>query len=149
GLSIAKVPYRDIVQAATDLGENRIQFMMSALAILRPQVEANRITLVAINGRKRTALFPDVPTAVEAGYPALLLAGLVGMFGPRGMDLKLRERIGADVVAAAADPEISAKLTGSAQIINPGGPAELAAAVREQTEQVAAIAKSLGLQPKQ
>ena len=50
GLSLAKVPYRDIVQAATDLGENRIQFMMAALAILRPQVEAKRIKLVAING---------------------------------------------------------------------------------------------------
>jgi tripartite-type tricarboxylate transporter receptor subunit TctC len=149
GLSIAKVPYRDIVQAATDLGENRIQFMMSALAILRPQVEAGRIKLIAINGRERTALFPDVPTAVEAGVPALLLEGLVGLFGPRGMDLKLRERIGADVVAAIADPEISAKLIASAQVINPGGPAELAAAVREQTEQIAAIAKALGVQPKQ
>ncbi len=30
GLKIAKVPYRDIVQAATDLGENRIQFMMAS-----------------------------------------------------------------------------------------------------------------------
>jgi tripartite-type tricarboxylate transporter receptor subunit TctC len=147
-LKIAKVPYRDIVQAATDLGENRIQFMMAALAILRPHVQAHRIKLVAINGRKRTALFPDVPTAIEAGYPALLLEGLVGLFGPRGMDLSLRERIGADVVAAVADPEISAKLIASAQVVNPGGPAELAAAVRQQTEQVAAIAKSLGLQPK-
>ena len=148
-LKIAKVPYRDIVQAATDLGENRIQFMMSALAILRPQVQANRIKLVAINGRERTKLFPDVPTAIEAGVPSLLLEGLVGLFGPRGMDLKLRERIGADVVAAIADPEISAKLIASAQVVNPGGPADLAAAVKEQTEQIAATAKALGIQRKQ
>jgi tripartite-type tricarboxylate transporter receptor subunit TctC len=148
-LKIAKVPYRDIVQAATDLGENRIQFMMAALAILRPQVQAGRIKLIAINGRDRTTLFPDVPTAVEAGVPSLLLEGLVGLFGPKGMDLKLRERIGADVLAVIADPEISAKLIGSAQVVNPGGPAELATAVREQTEQIAAIAKMLGVQPKQ
>ncbi len=148
-LKIAKVPYRDIVQAATDLGENRIQFMMSALAILRPQVQANRIKLVAINGRERTKLFPDVPTAVEAGVPSLLLEGLVGLFGPRGMDLKVRERIGADVVAVIADPEIAAKLIASAQVVNPGGPAELAAAVKEQTEQIAATAKALGIERKQ
>ena len=36
----------------------------------------------------------------------------------------------------------------SAQVVNPGGFAELAAAVRERTEQVAAIANSLGLQLK-
>jgi len=149
GLSIAKVPYRDIVQAATDVGENRVQFMMSALAILRPHVDGGRIKLLAINGRERTSLFPDVPTAVEAGVPSLLLEGLVGLFGPRGMDVKLRERLGADVVAAIADPEIAAKLIASAQVINPGGPAELAAAVREQTEQIAGIANALGIQRKQ
>jgi tripartite-type tricarboxylate transporter receptor subunit TctC len=149
GLSIAKVPYRDIVQAATDLGEDRIQLMMSALAILRPQVQADRIKLIAINGRERTTQAPDVPTAVEAGYPALMLEGLVGLFGPRGTDLKLRERIAADVISALSDPAIAAKVAASAQVLNPGGPAELAAAVREQTEQVAGIAKMLGTQPKQ
>ena len=148
GLSIAKVPYRDIVQAATDLGENRIQFMMAALAILRPQVQANRIKLVAINGPDRTTLFPDVPTAVEAGVPALRMEGLVGLFGPRGMELGLRERIAADVLAVIADPEIAERLIGTAQALNPGGPAELAASVDEQTEQVAGIAKMLGMVPK-
>jgi tripartite-type tricarboxylate transporter receptor subunit TctC len=148
GLSIAKVPYRDIVQAATDLGENRIQFMMAALAILRPQVQANRIRLVAINGPVRTELFPDVPTAAEAGVPALSMEGLVGLFGPRGMDLELRKRIAADVIAVIRDPEISARLIGTAQALNPGGPAELAASVDAQTEQIAAIAKSLGMVPK-
>jgi tripartite-type tricarboxylate transporter receptor subunit TctC len=148
GLNIAKVPYRDIVQAATDLGENRIQFMMAALAILRPQVQANRIKLVAINGSERTELFPDVPTAVEAGFPTLRMEGLVGLFGPRGMDLKLRERIAADVIAVIADPEIAARLVGSAQALSPGGPSELAASVDEQTQQVAAIAKSLDMVPK-
>jgi tripartite-type tricarboxylate transporter receptor subunit TctC len=149
GLKIAKVPYRNIVDAANDLGENRIQFMMGALAILRPHVQANRIRLVAINGRERTKLFPDVPTAVEAGVPSLFLEGLVGLYGPRGMDAKLRERIGTEVVAVVADREISAKLIASAQVVNPGGPAELAAAVKEQSEQIAATAKALGIKRKQ
>jgi tripartite-type tricarboxylate transporter receptor subunit TctC len=61
------------------------------------------------------------------------------------MDLKLRERIAADVIAVIADPEIAARLIGTAQALNPGGPAELAASVDEQTEQVATIAKSLGM----
>ena len=34
GLNIPKVPYRDIVQAATDVGEGRIQIMMASYAIL-------------------------------------------------------------------------------------------------------------------
>jgi tripartite-type tricarboxylate transporter receptor subunit TctC len=65
------------------------------------------------------------------------------------MDAKLRERIGAEVVAVIADREISAKLIASAQVVNPGGPAELAAAVKEQSEQIAATAKALGIKRKQ
>jgi tripartite-type tricarboxylate transporter receptor subunit TctC len=145
GLSLAKVPYRDVVQAATDLGENRIQIMVSALAILRPQVDAKRIKLVAITGRERTELAPDVPTAVEAGFPSMAAEGLVGLFGPRGMDLGLRERIAADVITAIADPELAARLVATAQVLKPGGPAALSQSVAEQTEQIAAIAKTLGI----
>jgi tripartite-type tricarboxylate transporter receptor subunit TctC len=148
GLSLAKVPYRDIVQAATDLGENRIQIMVSALAILRPQVDAKRIKLIAITGRERTELAPDVPTAVEAGFPSMAAEGLVGLFGPRAMELGLRERIAADVIAAIIDPELAARLVATAQVLKPGGPAELSHSVAEQTEQIAAIAKALGIQRK-
>jgi len=47
GLRVAKVPYRDIVQAANDLGENRLQIYSSSYAILRPQREAGRIVVLA------------------------------------------------------------------------------------------------------
>ena len=43
GLEVQKIPYRDTVQAATDLGENRVQIYMSSYAILRPQTEAGRM----------------------------------------------------------------------------------------------------------
>jgi len=37
GLHLQKVPYRDIVQAATDVGEGRIQIFMGSYAVLRLQ----------------------------------------------------------------------------------------------------------------
>src|SRR5262249_58198739 len=45
-LDFAKVPYRDIVQAGTDLGEGRIQVMMTGLAVLQAQVQAGRVKLL-------------------------------------------------------------------------------------------------------
>ncbi len=88
-------------------------------------------------------------TAIEAGFPSLEVEGLVGLFGPRSMPNELREKIGADVKAVAADPEIAAKLAGTAQVVNPGGPAEFAAAVEEQRAKIANIAQALGIKPKQ
>jgi len=103
GLEVQKIPYRDTVQAATDLGENRVQIYMSSYAILRPQTEAGRIKLLAVNGRERIPMLPSVPTVFEAGYPALEYEGLVGLFGLTTMSKDLIAKIGADVVAATKD----------------------------------------------
>ena len=148
GLSVAKVPYRDIVQAATDVGEGRIQIMMASYAILQPQAQAGRIKILVVNGRQRAPILPEIPTAVEAGFPALKLDGLVGLFGPRGIASDVRDKIAADVVAAAADPAIAARLAGTAQVLNPGGAAEFAADIERQRAQNAAIARTIGLTPK-
>src|SRR5205807_740077 len=63
GLSVQKVPYRDIVQAATDVGEGRLQFYMASYAILQPQAQAGRIKTLVVTGRRRAPILPDVPTA--------------------------------------------------------------------------------------
>jgi tripartite-type tricarboxylate transporter receptor subunit TctC len=148
-LNVQKVPYRDIVQAATDVGEGRLQIYMASYAILQPQASAGRIKTLVVNGRSRAPILPDVPTAIEAGFPSLEVEGLVGLFGPKSVSRELRERIGADVKAIAAEPAVAEKLAGTAQVPNPGGPAEFAAAVEEQRAKIAKIAQALGIRPKQ
>lgn len=150
GLNMTKVPYRNPVEAANDLAEGRVQAYLSALAIVRPQIEAGKIKPLAVTNKVRAPTAPDVPTVKEAGYPDLSLDGLVGFFGPPEMSNALRERIAADIGAVvAADPTIGQRLTATGQIPNVGGPTEFAAAIEEQRAQIAAIAKELGIKPTQ
>ena len=147
GLSVAKVPYRDPVQAVTDLAENRIQVYTSALAIVQSQLQAGSIRALALTNRQRAQAASGIPTVTEAGYPALEFDGLVGLFGPPGMAPELRERIAADIRQTAADPTIGQRLSATGQILNPGTPAEFAAAIAEQTGKIAAIAKAIDYKP--
>jgi tripartite-type tricarboxylate transporter receptor subunit TctC len=62
---------------------------------------------------------------------------------------ELRERIAADFRAVAADPGVEPHLIQTGQILNPGGPAEFAAAIEDQTGKLAAIAKALDIKPEQ
>lgn len=150
GLNMTKVPYRNPVEAANDLAEGRVQAYLSALAIIRPQIEAGKIKPLAVTNKVRAPTAPDVPTVKEAGYPDLTLDGLVGFFGPPEMSNALRERIAADIGAVvAADPTIGQRLTATGQIPNAGGPTEFAAAIEEQRAQIAGIAKELGIKPTQ
>jgi tripartite-type tricarboxylate transporter receptor subunit TctC len=149
GAQMARIPYRDILQAPNDLAEGRIQVLMTSLAVVLPLMQTGRIRVLAVNSRSRAAAAPQVPTAIESGFPAMTLEGLTGLFGPRGMADELRERIAADVMAAAADPVIPERLASIGQIMQLHGPADFAARIDEQRATLAAIAKSLGRKPAQ
>ena len=145
-LNMTKVPYRNAVDAAKDLGENRVQVYIPALTIVRPQVDSGKAKLLAVTNTSRAPTEPNLPTVQEAGEPALALDGLVGLFGPSGMPLSLRERIAADF-RAVADTTVHDRLTQTGQIMNIGGPAEFAQWIEEQRAKIASIAKELGIQP--
>jgi tripartite-type tricarboxylate transporter receptor subunit TctC len=147
GLTFTKVPYRDIVQAVNDLAEGRLQVYSSSYAIQRPQREAGRIKVLAQMGRKRAPSLPDIPTAAEAGFPAMEMEGLVGLFGSPAVSAELREKIGADVVAAADDKDIDAKLNATAQTPTRGGAKEFTEIMARQRAHIAEIAKALDLKP--
>jgi tripartite-type tricarboxylate transporter receptor subunit TctC len=146
-ITTTKVPYKDIVQAVNDLAEDRLQIYSSSYAILRPLREAGRITVLAQMGRERAPSLPEIPTGIEAGYPALEMDGNVGLFASKALSAELRERIGADVVAASDDKEIDDKLNATAQTPSRGGAQEFAASIARQRAQIAEIAKALGIQP--
>src|SRR5947207_4224106 len=124
GADVTKVPYRDGVQALNDLSEGRIQLYVAAFAIMRPQVQTGKVKIIAVTNSERAPTLSDVPTAKEAGHPALAIDGLVGLFGSREMPAELRNRIAADVKEAASDPDVATKTNATAQIVRPGGPDE-------------------------
>jgi tripartite-type tricarboxylate transporter receptor subunit TctC len=148
-LPVTRVPYRDIQQAPNDLSENRIQLLMSSYATMRPLVQAGKVRILAVTSRKRVEI-ADAPTVAEAGFPYLGMDSLIGMYGPRGMSSAMRESIAADVRAViAADPTIATRLSTTGQVVDIRGPAEFAAGIKEIRDQLASIAKQLGIKAAQ
>ena len=147
GVTMTKIPYSDVTKALADLAENRVQVMVAGIALVKSQVETGKVKILAITNLKRAAAVPDLPTGTEAGYPALALDGLIGLFGPKNLPPGTAERIAADVQAVAADPAIGPRLAATGQQLDPGGTAEFAAAVDAQRKSIAATAKALGIQP--
>jgi tripartite-type tricarboxylate transporter receptor subunit TctC len=142
-LDMAKVPYKDTVQAINDLAEGRIHAFVGAYAIMRPRVQAGKVKVIALTNREHAASLPDISTAAEAGYKSLEFDGLVGLFGPRHMSLPARKRIAKDIRELVADPAIMAKLGATGQVVNPGTPNEFAVALADQRAKVAEIGKTL------
>ena len=149
-LPIAKVPYRDIMQAPNDLAEGRIHLLMASYAAMRPLIQAGKLKVLAVTSRARVEIAPNIPTTAEAGFPFLGIEGLIGLFGPRGMPRSLRETIAKDVRAVIdADPTIATRLAATGQIIDLRGPDEYTAGIKTMRDQLAEIAKILDIKPAQ
>ena len=149
-LQIAKVPYRDIMQAPNDLAEDRIQILSSSLAVAQPMMRAGRIKVLLVTSRQRALGQPEIPTAAEAGYPELTMETSGGLHGPPQMPPSLRESIARDFrEIAEADPIIAKRLADTGQIMTLRGPAEFARSIEEQNQQLGALAKTLGLKSAQ
>jgi len=145
GLDMVRVSYKDAVSAQNDLVEGRIQLYSAAYAIVRGHAQGGRIRLLAVQNRTRAPGL-DLPTAAEAGLPELTLDGLVGLIAARssGIGDAVRERIAADVRTHLSDPAVAERMTATGQIVNPGSPAEFAAAIEEQSRNLAAWSNVIG-----
>jgi tripartite-type tricarboxylate transporter receptor subunit TctC len=143
-INVAKIPYKDGVQALNDLAEGRIQIYGAAYAIMRPQVANGKVKVLALMNAQRAPALAGIPTAKEAGFPALTLDGLVGLFGSKKMSPELRDRIAADMIEAASDPEVVKKLTPMGQVVRPGPAKEFAAEIDAQRKVIANSAKLAG-----
>jgi tripartite-type tricarboxylate transporter receptor subunit TctC len=149
GIDAAHVRYKQPAEAVNDLMQERIQLYSSAYAIVRPQVQAGRVKLLAVQARNRVPGL-DLPTAAELGFPGLNFEGLVGIIASRSSNLSsaARDRIAADIKKVSADPLVAERLAATAQLNVPGNAAEFAASIDDQTAQLAASARLLGMKPK-
>ena len=146
-LDMAKVPYKDAVQAINDLAEGRIHAFVGAYAIMRPRVQAGKVKVIALTNRQHAKALDDIPTASEAGYKLLEFDGLVGLLGPRDFPKTVGDRIAADIREIVTDPQIESRLTATGQVVNPGNAAEFATALQDQVATVKKIGETLGVKP--
>lgn len=149
GLDIVKVPYRDIMQAPSDLAEGRIQVLATSFAVVQPLMQAGKIKVLALTSTQRAPSAPEIPTAAEAGYPGLTFESVGGVFGPHGMPEQERESMAADFRAVSADPVIPKRLGQIGTIMDIRGPAQFGAAVQEQRDKLVDLANVLGLKAAQ
>ncbi|WP_296386162.1 tripartite tricarboxylate transporter substrate binding protein [Reyranella sp.] len=103
-------PCRNPLGAAADLAEGRVDLAFLTLPPTIGATQPGRIRLVAVTSTERAPSALDVPTVVEAGFPALAMQSGYSLFGPRDMPVPLRARIADDVAAAVRDPVVAQRL---------------------------------------
>ncbi|MBK1661877.1 tripartite tricarboxylate transporter substrate binding protein [Paracraurococcus ruber] len=107
--TVTHVPYRGGAPAVTDLVAGNLDLLVANLPECLGQVQAGRLRALAVTGRERHRLLPEVPTAAEAGLPALAITSWTAIQAPSGVPAPLAGRIAAAIRQALADPALREK----------------------------------------
>ena len=144
-LSMNFVAYRDASQPQADLGEGRIQALVTSWAASSSPVQTGKARFLAVVNPSRAAALPDVKTARELGYPELEIEGLAGIFASRVMSQAVLNKIAADVTAICSEADIRRKLEAGGHIVLSGTTEELKAGIEKQRSAMNELAKVIDI----
>ena len=109
GIDIVHVPYKGIPQAVPAAIAGEVQLTFSGAASTLATLKAGRLKALAIGGRSRLALLPEVPTFAESGFPDVPSSAWFGLFAPAATPPEVIARLHAEVTRILKDPEFLQK----------------------------------------
>ena len=139
GVDFMHVPYRGGGPALNDMLGGRIQLMMSSFGMYKGQVDAGRLRIIAILSRTRHPALPDVPTAIEQGWPDLVVMSWQGVVAPANTPAPILDKLESAYRQASADPGTSKLLESLGYFPIFRGRREMATLIREETARWAAL----------
>ena len=107
---IVHVPYKGSSPAMTALLAGDVQLGFINPVAAGPHVASGRLRALAVAGAKRTALFPDVPTMKEAGFPGVEVALWYGLLAPKQTPREIVQSLAAAVAKATRDEDVKKRL---------------------------------------
>jgi tripartite-type tricarboxylate transporter receptor subunit TctC len=145
GTKLLHVPYRGAPQALGDLLGGQISMIFSDVRTAMPQVLGGKVKALAVTGKKRMPIIPNVPTMIEQGYPEYDLFNWVGAYLPAKTAPDVVGRLNTLLHAAVkADLAGHESTGGEVRLTTPEEFAKIQAA---DTAMWARVVKAAGMEP--
>jgi len=105
-IKLLHVPFRGAGPALAGLLSATVEALASAPSVVKPQVDAGKLRVLANWGAKRIDIFPKVPTFKELGYADVEFYIWAGIFTPKGVPEPVTARLREAVREAIKSPDV-------------------------------------------
>lgn len=149
GTYAVHIPFNGGPPAALSTASGDTQILATVPTLIRPQVQAGRMKALAVTGKTRYALTPELPTLAESGVKELANFEAIawnGVLVAAGTPRATIDRINAAVNAAMKDPATIARLKTAGLDTVGGTPEEFAKLIADDNVKWGPIIKRSGAQ---
>ncbi|MBT2322099.1 tripartite tricarboxylate transporter substrate binding protein [Variovorax paradoxus] len=140
------VAYKGGGPALTDVMAGQVPVFFASLGSGLPYIQSGKLRPVAIGGKARSPVLPQVPTIAESGLPGYEMYEWNAVFVPAGTPAAVVERLSKEIAATLQDTEIRSRLEALGAEVIGSGPAELDAFRRAELAKWSRLAKDNKLQ---
>jgi tripartite-type tricarboxylate transporter receptor subunit TctC len=105
-----QIIYKGGSQAMVDLIGSQIDMVFETVAAARPMIDGKRVKVLGVTSSRRLTNMQDVPTLAQAGIPGFEMQSWQGVFAPVGTPKPIVDRLGREIAAVIAQPDVQEKL---------------------------------------
>ena len=144
-IDIVHVPYKGLAPAITDLLGGQLQILFADVGLIAPHLKAGKLKGLAVTGRTRSSVLPELPTMIEAGVPNFQAGTWYGVLAPAGTPSAIVARLNAELLKVLAMQDIRTQFAG--QGIEPAGgtPEQFGALIRDDSARWGKLIKEAGI----
>jgi tripartite-type tricarboxylate transporter receptor subunit TctC len=144
GTHIVHVPYKGAASVITDLLSGYVQMSFSGPGAVIPHINARKLKALAVAYPRRTAGLEQVPTFIEAGYPAVDAAQWYGVLTTGGTPAAVVDKLNREIVRILQLPEVKERFLASGYVATATTPQEFGKLIRDELAKWDKVVKASG-----
>lgn len=145
GIFMTGIPYRGGGPMMGAILGNEIPLMFINQDVALQHVRAGRLRPLAVSSLQRNALYPDVPTVAESGYPGFEALSWSGLSLPKGTPAPVVARLEAAIREVMTSQAIRQRMDSQGFVIPPQGARPYADFVGKELERWTRVIKTAGI----
>lgn len=140
-VDMVHVPYKGLTPALNDLLSGQVQLMFSSLVAIIPMVNSQRLKAIAVTGKTRSQILPNIPTLIESGYPEYVSGSWYGLLAPAGTSREIITKINKACTEALQNSNIKEQLIQEGAEPIGGSPFDFKKHIQNELDQTTTLLK--------
>lgn len=147
GITLQHIPYRGGSQAITDVIGGQVPLVAVNALEVQAHVKSGKLKVLAVLSPNRSAIYPDVPTLAESGFPGFEASVWYGFVAPAATPKAIVTRLHDEVQKALQTKDVRERMTAVGGEVIPGSTEMFATLIRTERQRYDKLVREANIKP--